>query len=294
MSDQERILCIGEILWDSLPSGLYLGGAPLNVCYHLNQFNINAIIASRVGDDRLGKEAIRRIERKGISSDLIQQDHKHETGFVSVELSSQGDPQYDIIEPVAWDFIELDNQLQQVVQNCWGIVFGTLAQRDSESRDTIQKLWDSDAKKILDMNLREPFIDRKIIHDSLTAADVVKMNEEELNQLKDWFSLSGRTRKTVEKLTTKFGTSVFCITRGANGAMLFRDGDWFEHMGFPAKVKDAVGAGDAFLAALLYGIKNNKETYNLLSLANATGAFVAQKDGATPAYSLEDILNEIE
>lgn len=289
MAEKTSILCIGEILWDGLPSGLYLGGAPLNVCYHLNQFNINSVIASRVGEDRLGKEAIRRIERKGILTDYIQNDSHNETGFVSVELD-QGDPDYNFVDPVAWDYIELTERLDNTVEGFWGLVFGSLAQRNAQSRATIQALWDKDITKILDMNLREPYIDRDVIHDSLTAADIVKMNEDELNQLKDWYALSGETRKAVEELTTKFDCPLICVTRGANGATVYSDGEWHDHKGFPTKVRDAVGAGDAFLAALLYGITNDHQNGQLLPFANATGALVAQKDGATPFYTIRDVL----
>jgi fructokinase len=259
----------------------------------LNQFGINATIASRVGNDRLGSEAIRRINRKGIATDRIQKDDDHETGFVCVELNKSGDPSYEIVEPVAWDYIELTQPLKQQVEDCWGIVFGSLAQRNAASRKTIQKLWEFDAKKILDMNLRVPYVDKDIIYNSLGVSDIVKMNEDELNQLKDWYGLSGDTSQAVEHMAKKFGCWLVCVTRGANGAGIYREGEWYEHKGFPVKAKDAVGAGDAFLAALLYGIKNRNESSEVLSFANATGAFVAQKDGATPAYSLKDILDEM-
>ncbi|MFH5830963.1 carbohydrate kinase [Halalkalibaculum sp. DA384] len=294
MSTKTGILCIGEILWDALPSALYLGGAPLNVCYHLNRFGINASIASRVGRDRLGSEAINRIRRKGIPVDQIQEDNDYETGFVCVKLSTSGDPTYNIIEPVAWDYIRLTQSLKNKAQQCWGLVFGSLAQRNDVSRHTIQQLWEFDVKKILDMNLRTPFVDKSIIYDSLSVSDIVKMNEDELNQLSDWYGFSADTPKAVEQVARKFDCRLVCVTRGADGAMLYREGEWYEHKGFPVKAKDAVGAGDAFLAALLHGIKNNKKSSELLPFANATGALVAQKDGATPAYSIQDILVELE
>lgn len=294
MRDQEGILCIGEILWDALPSGLYLGGAPLNVCYHLKQFDVDAIVSSRVGNDRLGLEAIRRIKHKGINTNYIQKDYEHETGFVSVELSQNGEPEYMINEPVAWDFVELTDLLCDLAQNCWGIVFGSLAQRNKVSRVTIQKMWDLNIKKIFDMNIRPPYIDKDIINQSLTVSDIVKMNEDELNQLKDWYGLSSKTSKAVEELAAKFDCSLFCITCGANGSIIFEDGTWIEHKGYPVKVADVVGAGDAFLAALLYGINSGWEYEKILSFANATGAFVAQKQGATPDYNkakIKSIIN---
>ena len=289
MSGRKKILCIGEILWDSLPSGLYLGGAPLNVCYHLNQLGVKASIASSVGNDRLGREAIRRIETKKISSDLIQTDENHETGFVSVDLDESGDPAYEIIEPAAWDFIEPADSLREVAEQGWGLVFGSLAQRNPQSRATIRKLWELDIRKIMDMNLRAPFVDRQVIEESLEIADFVKMNEEELRQLQDWYGLSHEPSKAVEQLAKKFYSSAICITRGANGARMFNNGNWYEHMGFPVDTKDVVGAGDAFLAALLRGLYLDMNENNILAFANAAGALVASRFGATPEYTCGDI-----
>jgi fructokinase len=294
MSNQNKILCIGEVLWDALPSGLFLGGAPLNVCYHLNQFGIEADIASRVGDDRLGEEAVGRIKHKGIATKHIQIDQKFETGFVSVELSDNEDPKYDIIEPAAWDHISLSGDLRESAQNSWGLVFGSLAQRNQKSRETIQKLWNLKIKKIFDVNLRPPHVEREIVMDALRVADIVKMNEEELGQLAEWCSISGDTQKVVEKLAQQFDCPVICITHGTKGAILYQEGAWFEHAGFPVSVTDTVGAGDAFLAALLYGIKSNQNGNELLAYANAAGSLVARKEGATPEYSTADIFEVIE
>ncbi len=294
MRNKGKILCIGEVLWDALPAGLFLGGAPLNVCYHLNQFGIDAEIASSVGDDRLGKEAIARIKQKGIATKHIQTDSKFETGFVSVELSDNENPEYDIIEPVAWDHISLTGQVKKSAKNSWGLVFGSLAQRNQKSRETIQKLWELNIKKIFDVNLRPPHVNREIVMDALKISDIIKMNEEELLQLSEWCSISGDEKQSVEKLAKQFDSPVICITRGSAGAILYQQDMWFEHGGFPVTAKDAVGAGDAFLAALLYGIKNRKSGYELLVYANAAGSLVARKEGATPSYSSADIFGVIE
>ncbi|MGM0545391.1 MAG: carbohydrate kinase family protein [Bacteroidota bacterium] len=289
MSEKSKVMCIGEVLWDSLPSGLYLGGAPLNVCYHLNQLDIESVIASKVGKDRLGKEAVRRIKMMGISTELVQYDDQHETGFVGVELTQNGDPDYSILEPVAWDFIRYTERLEQAADNISAIVFGSLGQRNKISRKTIQKLWQSDAQLIFDMNIRKPFVNKEVICQSLEIADIVKLNEDELNYLIQWYSLSGGPHNAVEELTEQFNCSTICITKGANGSMLFRDGLWFEHKGFPVKAKDVVGAGDAFLASLLHGIIKGKSGEEMLVCANATGSLIAQKDGATPEYNLGDV-----
>lgn len=292
MKPRPKICCIGEVLWDSLPSGLYLGGAPLNVCYHLNRLGIDSVIASRVGNDRLGKEALRRIKNLNIPTELIQLDEKNETGFVEVKLTMEGDPRYEILKPAAWDHIELSDPLGDEIKNCWGLVFGSLAQRHEISRKTIQELWKNDVRLIFDMNLRKPFINEEVLHLSLQKADIVKMNEEELNYLKDWYSLSGSSQNAVETLADQFNCPVICITKGAKGSMLFLNSRWYEHKGFPVKTKDVVGAGDAFLASLLYGIITKKEGKEMLACANATGAVVARKDGAMPDYSVDEVLSE--
>lgn len=289
MTDKIRILCIGEILWDALPDGLYLGGAPLNVCYHLNQMGLNSEMVSRVGKDRLGGEALQRIQKKGISTKNIQTDGQYETGFVNVDVAENGDPAYEIIEPVAWDFIELTSSLADKVKQSWGLVFGSLAQRNERSRDTIQKLWNHSGSNILDLNLRPPHVDETIVYDSLTVADIVKMNEAELYQIKEWFSLQGEDHQLVEAVAHTFSCPFVCVTKGADGAMLFQEDNWFEHEGYKAKAQDGVGAGDAFLAAMIYGIVTEIKGEKLLRYANAAGSYVAQKSGATPEYEIDDV-----
>jgi len=289
MPDKRRVLCIGEILWDALPGGLYLGGAPLNVCYHLNQLGVRAEMAGRVGDDRLGREALRRIRRVGIFTGHIQTDERAETGFVSVEIGENGDPAYDIVKPAAWDFIEAGDALQKTAEDSWGLVFGSLAQRHPLSRKAIQTLWESDARKILDINLRPPYIDRKVVRASLEAADIIKMNKEELTQLKEWYSLSGSDQGAVEQLAAAFSCTLICVTEETAGAMMFKDGAWYRHRGYRVKAKDSVGAGDAFLAAMIYGLQNQMDAPEILKYANAAGSLVARKSGATPEYTLGDI-----
>lgn len=292
MDSRRNIICTGEILWDALPSGLFLGGAPLNVCCHLNRLGIDADILSRVGSDRLGKEAVRRIAQQGISTALIQSDPREETGFVEVEITAEGEPSYRIIRPVAWDFIEKTPEAVKRAGESWGIVCGTLAQRNEVSRRTIRSLWQADTRKILDLNLRKPYDDREIVRESLLAADIVKMNGEELRRVTAWFSLSDDSREAAGDLSDLFGCSLICITRGAGGAAVWQNGEFSEHNGYPVKVKDSVGSGDAFFAALIYGLQREKRGEELLSFANAAGSLVAGKQGAIPEYNISDI-NEI-
>src|SRR5699024_4102593 len=212
MKHEARIVCIGEILWDALPGGLYLGGAPLNVCYHLNRMGLKSNICSKIGDDRLGKEALRKIAHKEIPVEHIQQGGREETGFVKVAVSSDGEPSYDFIEPAAWDFIALTPSLRTFVQNSWGMVYCTLAQRKEQSRHTIMQLLDSDIRKILDLNLRPPYADPGNVEYSLRKADIIKMNEDELFQLKEWFALPGTdTAQLMEGIASQYKVPLICV-----------------------------------------------------------------------------------
>ncbi len=255
---KEEIICIGEVLWDSLPFGLFLGGAPLNVSLHLHNLEEQVLIVSRVGDDRLGIEALRRISGKGLLKDLVQVDKNFETGFVMVELDEEGSPNYQIKEPVAWDYIELSNLLIERLKDAWGIVFGSLAQRNKTTRNTIKELLKSKCHKIFDINLRPPYVTKQIIEESLMAADILKINDDELHQLAEWFDLPDSQEDAIRILSQKFNCPVITVTKSSNGAILLYDNECFSHPGFKVKVADTVGAGDAFLAALIVGIKSGK------------------------------------
>lgn len=286
MSDSKSIICIGEVLWDSLPSGLFLGGAPLNVSLHLQNLNEKALMISRVGNDRLGNEALRRIRDKGLSTDTIQVDPKYETGFVAVELDDSGTPDYQIVEPVAWDFIDFSDSLGKHMDNVWGIVFGSLAQRNETARNTVKELLKYNGLKIFDINLRPPHINRQAIEESLMAADVLKINEDELKQLSEWFGLPDSREDSVRTLSKQFDCPVVTVTKASNGAELFYKNEWFSHPGFKVKVADTVGAGDAFLAAMIIRIKAGKNGQDIIEFANAAGAYVASQNGATPDYDI--------
>ncbi len=286
---KNRILCVGEILWDALPKGLFLGGAPFNVACHLHMLGKEVIMVSRVGKDVLGDQVIRRMKQKGISTRYIQFDAKHSTGIVNVTLDQLDNPSYEIVEPVAWDFIELTDELVQVAKQAKMIVFGSLAQRDPVSRHTIQELRKLNPLTVFDINLRSPYLSPEIVKESLLDSCIIKLNEDELLRLAGWFHLQGEPRETAVQLAEKFDCQTICVTKGANGAALWHKGVWSEHEGFEVEVKDTVGAGDAFLAALLSGILSGDENNKILEFANAVGAFVVSSDGPTPLIDMEKI-----
>jgi fructokinase len=277
-----EILCVGEVLWDALPEGLFLGGAPFNVACHLRAAGTPVSMVSRVGSDRLGQEALRRAARYGVGVDLVQVDDTLPTGFVSVAVDDAGTPTYEIVAPAAWDAITAGDALLARAADARAIVFGSLAQRHATSRRTIERLLDSKALKVFDVNLRPPFEDRDVVRRSLQQADVVKLSDSEMTRVADWFDLRGTPRAAAAGLAESFGCSVVCITRGRDGAALWHDGTWTEHPGFAVEVKDTVGAGDAFLAVLLVGLLSGGDDAMLLQNANLIGAYVATQFGALP------------
>jgi fructokinase len=277
-----EILCVGEVLWDALPEGLFLGGAPFNVACHLRAAGTPVSMVSRVGHDRLGEEALRRAARYGVGMDLVQVDEALPTGFVSVTVDDAGIPTYEIVAPAAWDAIAASDALLARAEDARAIVFGSLAQRHATSRRTIERLLDSKALKVFDVNLRPPFEDREVVRRSLQRADVVKLSDAEMRQVADWFDLRGNLHDTAARLAESFDCAVVCVTRGSNGAALWQEGTWSEHAGFTVEVKDTVGAGDAFLAVLLVGLLSGSDDGMLLQNANLIGAYVATQFGALP------------
>jgi len=280
---KSEVLCVGEVLWDALPEGLFLGGAPFNVACHLRATGTPVTMVSRIGDDRLGDEVLRRAARYGVGTDLMQVDAQLPTGFVRVIVDDAGNPAYEILEPAAWDAVAPTDALLSRARKARAIVFGTLAQRQATTRNTIRQLWETDALMVFDVNLRPPFDDREIVRQSLQRADVVKLSDDELNQIAKWFALRGDPRAIVAALAEMFACSLICVTRGSQGAVLLHDGEWTEHPGFTVEVRDTVGAGDAFLAMLLAGLLAGRPDSALLQHANLMGAYVSTQFGAVPS-----------
>ena len=285
----DEILCVGEILWDALPDGLFLGGAPFNVACHLQALGREAAFVSRVGDDRLGHEALRRMRARNLDAGLMQIDASLPTGFVQVELGGTGEPDYEILEPAAWDAITFTDTVGQHVKHADALVYGSLAQRALTSRQTIEELCRAEVLRVFDINLRPPFIDQAVVERSLTAADVVKFNDDELRYLQDWFDLPGDPEAAVASLAEDFDCTALCVTCGDDGAWLWMEGSTWHHPGYAVDVADTVGAGDAFLSALLTGLLTGRSGDALLDLANRLGAYVASRPGATPGYEFDEL-----
>jgi fructokinase len=280
-----EILCVGEVVWDALPAGLFLGGAPFNVACHLAAAGLPVSLVSRVGRDHLGDEAVRRAAWYGVHTDLVQRDDTLPTGLVRVTVDAAGAPSYEIVDPAAWDAIAPTPELLRRAADARAIVFGSLAQRRETSRRTIERLGSADAVRVFDANLRPPHDDAEVVRASLARAAVAKLTEAELRRVAEWFRLPDESAaRTAAAIAETFGCRVVCVTRGSEGAGLWHDGRWTEHPGFEVEVRDTVGTGDAFLAVLLAGLlRGGADDRTLLRHANLAGAYVATQAGAVPA-----------
>ncbi len=281
-----EILAVGEVLWDLLPDGKVkqLGGAPANFTYHCHSLGADASLVTRVGDDDLGREVLERFRLLGLPTGSVQVDPELPTGTAAVAPASGGQS-FTIREDVAWDRIEADEAALALAAGADAICFGSLAQRSEPARRAIRSLVSAarpGALRLFDVNLRPPFVDRDVIGDSLTMADALKLNDQELPDLAGMFGLPSGVREAIAELSSRFGLSVVALTRGAGGALLLADGVWSDHPGRTVVVSDTIGAGDAFTAALVVGLLAGRPLDEINRHANEVAAFVCTRPGGTP------------
>lgn len=279
------IACFGEMLWDVLPTGRQPGGAPLNVAVHLHNFGLEAQIISRVGHDDLGTELLAFVESKGISACYVQRGETHLTGVVKANVSDHMEVTYQIVKPVAWDYIQYSDALSELVETAEVFVFGSLAARQAPSRETLYRLLQQAKLKVFDVNLRPPHYSRDVVTYLLKQADVVKLNHHELAEIMDWFGVSSDEETALRWLVERFQLQAVCVTKGANGAILWVEQQLYRSPGITVQVQDTIGSGDAFLAALLRGWLAGQPPADYLAFACAAGSLVASYQGATPAIS---------
>ncbi|MGA2176168.1 MAG: carbohydrate kinase [Verrucomicrobiota bacterium] len=281
-----NVIGLGEILWDLLPAGKQLGGAPANFALHARALGARSRVISRVGLDAPGAEILQRLQALGLPIAEIQVDPSAPTGTVSVELSADGQPRFTIHEDVAWDRLALEETALAAVAEADAVSFGTLAQRREPARGTIRALLGAvrpGALRILDLNLRQHYFSRDIIETSLRLANVVKFNDSELPVLAELLGLRGNARQQIEQLARQHAQRLVCLTRGAHGSVLYSGGQWADDPSQPAAVKDTVGAGDAFTAALAMGMLAGKPLDAINRRANQVARYVCSREGATPA-----------
>ncbi len=285
-----QILCIGEVLWDRLPSGAKPGGAPMNVALHLNAIGQNVSITSRVGNDEPGKELKLFLEKSGMSTEFIQIDEHLPTSEVLVHLNENNNATYEICEPVAWDNLELTDLLMTKAREAGLLIYGTLASRNPMSGRTIMRLLENDAVKLIDVNFRKPYDSQEVVERLLEKTDIVKLYDEELVAFAQWYNKHRHDEQSLVKwFASQYNLKMVCVTKGDKGALLYCEGEFYEHPGFKVNAVDTVGAGDAFLAGLIASLLDKKSPADALAYACATGAFVASKAGATPEYHINEI-----
>jgi fructokinase len=282
------VMGLGEMLWDLFPSEKHLGGAPVNFVYHCRQMGLDAWPVSRIGKDALGNEILAILMAKNIPADWVQIDETRPTGTVKVTMSGTNHT-FTIMENVAWDFIETNDQLLASAKKADAVCFGTLAQRNVVSRETILTLVKAcPGLKVYDINLRQNFFSKDIIENSLYLADVLKLNIDELWMLREMLDISRKTPEDIGRgVLSKYKLKTVCITRGGDGAMLIGKNEIAQIGGENVNVVDTVGCGDAFCAALVHGLLGGKSFETVVKNANRVGLFVAGQAGGTPVWTDE-------
>jgi fructokinase len=290
---KHRVICFGEVLWDILPSGAVPGGAPMNVTYHLHKQGKSPALITRIGDDEKGRELKDIFASYGVCTDYFQTDDQHETGKVFAHPNEHNEVVYDIVKPVAWDFIEWKQDYADLVAKADYFIFGSLTARSPVSKHTLLQLIEAAKHKVLDINLRVPYYDKDIVEELLGKTDFLKLNSGELELITNWFGSYTNVNDSIQLLADRFSLPVIVVTMGGDGAVLYKNGKFYKHPGFVVKVRDTVGSGDAFLAGLLSKLMNNESPDDALLYANALGAFIATQTGACPSYTIDNVITLI-
>jgi putative carbohydrate kinase len=285
-----KVTSFGEVLWDNLPSGKKLGGAPLNILVRLRSLGVDTTIISSRGRDDNGEELQQQIEDKKVSTRFLQVCPDQATSLVEVSINNCGVATYDIVHPCAWDRIEVAEDALQRVAESDAFIFGSLCARDPFSRTSLMAMLDKATFKVFDVNLRPPHYTPERVLELMKVADLVKLNDDELYELAVAYGSKHRSiDQNVRFLARLTNTDRLCVTLGGHGALLFIDDQMFFHTGFRVDVADTVGSGDSFLAGLIYKLLNGATPDECLDFACALGAMVAARIGPTPEITPEEI-----
>ncbi len=282
-------VCFGEVLWDVLPTGALPGGAPMNVAYHLNRLGISTQMISKVGEDDNGKGLLEFMQRNGIPTALIQKDPSQPTATVLATPGPNFEMQYDIVKPVAYDFIDVTPEATEAVSKAAFFIFGSLASRTPHTRNTLQRFISLANKKVFDINLRAPHYTREVVEELLQQSDIVKLNEHELELVSAFHADISRFEDKVRLISDRYQTSGIIVTKGADGACYYDGESFYEHPGFKVQVADTIGSGDAFLAGFLSRFINKKPPQKCVEFACKLGAFVATQKGGCPDYDVQQV-----
>lgn len=280
MTTPPKVACFGEILWDILPDKRLLGGAPLNVALRLQSLGADTTIISAVGMDDLGTQALEEIRRRHLPILDISKLKDYPTGTVKVSLK-KGVPSYHISKDAAWDHISINGNILDRVRASDALVFGSLALREEANRRSLENLVSKAPYVVFDLNLRPPFYQLEQLDHWVRQSDFLKFNQEELEVISTYYQI--RTKgiegkiSDIAKITS---AQTICVTLGAKGAVLFHHQKFYKHPGYPSEVADTIGAGDSFLACLLYELLTGNNPVKALDRACGMGAIVASKNGA--------------
>jgi fructokinase len=295
MSESYRypVVCFGEVLWDILPSGPLPGGAPMNVAYHLKKLGNNPALITKVGLDKYGEDLTNILTNSKIVTSFLSVDAENPTGLVYANVNDHQEVVYDIVYPSAWDFIEWNSKMEEVVSAAEYFVYGSLTSRNKTSRDTLSRLLERTRTKVLDINLRPPHFHRSSVEYLLKKANIVKMNILELELITGWFSTFHTTEERIKLMQDEFDLEMLIVTMGGDGALINHKGSVSFHPGFKVNVADTIGSGDAFLAGFLHKLLENESIENALAFASGIGAFIATQSGACPDYEIRQVTDLI-
>ncbi len=283
---KELVIGMGEALWDVLPEGKKIGGAPANFAYHVSQFGLPSCVVSAVGDDPLGREIVENFTSKGLNHHIATVPYP--TGVVQVEIDQAGIPQYEIKENVAWDNIPFTPELENMAKETKAVCFGSLAQRNVVSRETINRFLDAIPAQnnpliVFDVNLRQGFYNKDILCNSMERCNILKINDEELVTVSRMFGYPGiDLQDKCWILLGKYNLKMLILTCGINGSYVFTPGNVSFQPTPVVEVADTVGAGDSFTAAFIASILKGKSVADAHTRAVQTSAYVCTKKGAMP------------
>ena len=278
------VIGIGEALWDMLPEGKKLGGAPANFAYHASQFGLEGLAVSAIGHDALGEELIGQLEEHNLPYHLARVDYP--TGTVQVTLDAQGVPQYEIKTDVAWDNIPFDEELRALAKDCKAVCYGSLAQRSEVSRATIQAFLDAtpvECLKVFDIHLRQNFYTKEILENAFRRCDILKINDEELVVIARLFNIPGLgLDEKCWYMYKEYGLKMLILTCGTNGSYVFHEGGMSYQVTPKVEVADTVGAGDSFTGSFIGSILQGKSVAAAHETAVKVSAYVCTQKGAMP------------
>lgn len=281
-----KIVCFGETLWDIFPDKKVIGGAPLNVALRMYSLGAQVSVISKIGNDPDGSKLINFLKEQGIGIGSIQIDPKLDTGNVQVHLDQNNTASYTITSPVAWDEIQIKQNDIDAITRADAFIFGSLSARSITSETTLNHYLSEAKFKVFDANLRTPFYKLDVVVGLMHQADFIKLNDEELEEIVNYMNLTeSSTEQQIRHLSEKTSSNHICVTLGADGAIFYSDGEIFKNPGYQVIVKDTVGAGDSFLASMIFHMLQGSAPQKALNYSCAMGSLVASKSGANALVS---------